>query len=111
MGRAMSDETPKLTKDMAEKWMHSLKNSDGSHGPHWSMEQAKQVMASKGVPGDPVQFFVALNAMYADYSKVFKRHGVGDKLDLYVDMAKAFLEDEDAQPEKLARYYRYIVRH
>lgn len=111
MGHAMPDETPKFTKDMAEKWMKGLENSDGSRGPHWSMEQAKQVMASKGVPGDPLPFFVALNAMYADYSKVFKRHGVGDKLDLYVDMAKAFLEDEDAQPEKLARYYRYIVKH
>lgn len=26
-------------------------------------------------------------------------------------MAKAFLDDKDAQPHKLARYYEYIVRH
>ena len=49
--------------------------------------------------------------MYSDYSKVFKKYGVGDKLDFYVDMAKAFIEDKDAQPGKLRRYYTYVVKH
>ena len=55
-------------------------------------------------------FWVALNMIYSDYVKVAKKFGVGDKIDFYVDMAKAFLDDKDAGPDKLARYYKYIVR-
>lgn len=109
MGRAGS--MPKLTKETAEEWARSMENEDGTKGPHWTIEQTKQVMAQKGVNCDPWEFFAALNAMYSDYSKVFKKHGVGDKLDFYVEMAKAFIDDKDAQPEKLARYYEYVVKH
>jgi len=51
-------------------------------------------MAQKGAKIDPLEFWVILNSMYADYCKVLKKYGVGDKLDLYVDMAKAFIEDK-----------------
>lgn len=73
-------------------------------------EQAKQVMAQRGIECDPVQFWAALNMIYSDYVKVAKKHGVGDKIDFYADMAKSFLCDKDAPEDKLARYYEYIVR-
>ena len=39
-------------------------------------------------------------------------HGIpASKIEFYADMAKAFLDDKDAQPDKLARYYEYIVKH
>lgn len=101
----------KLTKEMADEWMSSIENEDGTKGAHWTMEQAKQVMAQKGVKADPVEFYAVLNAMYADYCKVFKKHGVGDKLDFYVDMAKAFIEDKDAAEGKVAKYFEFIVKH
>ena len=31
-------------------------------------------------------------------------------MDFYVYMSKAFLDDKDAQPDKLERYYQYIVK-
>ena len=34
-----------------------------------------------------------------------------DKAAEAMDMAKAFMDDKDAQPDKLARYYKYIVKH
>ena len=95
----------------AEKWMRSMENEDGTKGPHWSMDQVKMLMGQRGISADPWAFMAALNAMYSDYSKVFKKHGIGDKMDLYVDLAKAFIDDKDAQPDKLARYYQYIVKH
>ena len=39
-----------------------------------------------------------------------RNSGSGDKIDFYVDMAKAFLDDKDAGPDKLVKYYKYIVR-
>jgi len=95
----------------AEKWARQMDKEDGTKGPHWSIEQVKQVMAQKNLSLDPWEFYAALNAMYSDFSKALKKHGVGDKLDLYVDLAKAFIEDPDAMPDKLARYWRYVVRH
>lgn len=95
----------------AEKWTRQMDKDDGGKGPHWSIEQVKQVMAQKGITLDPWEFYAALNAMFSDFGKVLKKYGVGDKLDLYVDMAKAFIEDPDAMPDKMARYFQYVVRH
>ena len=101
----------RLSHEEAMNWAREMKNEDGTKGPLWSMEQAKQVMAQKGVECDPLEFWLALNMMYSDYCKVFRKHGVGDKIDFYVDMAKAFLDDKDAYPDKLTRYYDSVVRH
>lgn len=109
-GGEESDVMP-FSQMTAEKWMRSMENDDGTKGPHWSIDQVKMLMGQKGVSADPWEFMAALNAMYSDYSKVFKKHGIGDKMDLYVDLAKAFIDDKDAQPDKMARYYQYIVKH
>ena len=101
----------RLSRNEAMTWAREMENEDGSRGSHWTMEQAKQVMAQKGVECDPLEFWLALNMMYSDYCKVFRKYGVGDKIDFYVDMAKAFLDDKDAYPDKLTRYYNSVVRH
>ena len=109
MGRGTHEN--KLTKEMAEEWMMGLQNEDGTKGPHWSMDQAKQVMQQRGIQADPAVFWAILNMMYSDYCKVFKKHGVGDRVDFYADMVAAWMNDKDG-PEpskKAASYYEYIV--
>lgn len=88
-----------------------MENEDGTRGPHWTMEQVEKLMLQRGVDCDPVQFWVAMNMMYSDYCKIFQRYSVGDKIDFYADMAKAFSDGKDAVPDKLARYFECIVRH
>lgn len=108
-GQARGARGMKLTHETAEEWMHGLKNEDGTTGPHWSLEQAKQVMAQKGVTGEPLEFWVVMNMLYSDYCKALKKYGMGDKLDLYVDLAKAFIDDKDAGEGKVGKYFEYIV--
>ena len=67
-------------------------------------------MQQYGVDCDPVEFYATMNMLYSDYGKVFKKHNAAT-VQFYVDMAKAFLDDEDAVKDKLAQYYRYVVRH
>ena len=110
-GRGSSDSYMPLNKDMADMWLKGMNNEDGTHGPHWSLEQAKQLMAQKHVDCDPIEFWAALNMVYSDYVKVAKKHGVGGNLDFYVDMAKAFLDDKDAKDDKIGRYFAYVVQH
>jgi len=99
-----------FSREMAMKWASQMENKDGTHGPHWTIEQTKQVMAQKGIECDPTEFYAAMNMMYSDYSGVAKKLGVNN-MDFYAWMAKAFLDDKDARPDKLARYYEYIVQH
>lgn len=109
--RHMDGEPMHFTRESAMAWTGDMINADGTKGPHWSMEQVKKVMDQRGIDADPLQFYAILNAVYSDYCAVAKRHGVGDKIDFYVDMARAWLDDPDADKDKAARYFEYIVKH
>lgn len=108
-GGYSSDMSMPMTREIAEEWTKGMKNEDGTKGPHWKMEQVKQLMAQKGIQYDPWEFFVILNAMYSDYCAVLKKHGV-NTIDLYVDLACTWLNDSDAMPDKASRYYEYVVK-
>lgn len=99
-----------LTEEMAHEWMHGLQNEDGTKGPHWTMDQVKQVMSQRGVQADPLKMWVAMNAEYSDRCEVNKKHGV-NKIDFYFDSALAFwLKDKDAVDDKEAAYFMYVVK-
>lgn len=110
-GRAKSMGGHKLTKEMAEEWVERMEHADGGHGPKWHMDKVKQALARRGITSDPLQYWVAMNALYSDYCSVLTRYGISDSVDFYIDLAKAFIEDSDAMPDKLANYYECIVKH
>lgn len=107
-GHAMGAE--EFNHETAREWTSSMHNEDGTTGPHWTMDQAKQVMAQRGIKHDPAAFWAILNAMYSDYCAVFKKHGVNN-MDFYVDMTNAWLDDKDAVEDKAGAYYEYVVKH
>lgn len=111
LGHGKSSGGQRLSKEMAHSWVENMKHANGGSGEKWPLEHVKQVLARKGIVSDPLQYWVAMNALYSDYCSVFMKAGIGDSVDFYVDLAKAFINDSDAQPEKLARYYEYIVKH
>lgn len=100
----------KMDKKQAENWTRHMKNEDGSMGAKWTFDEVKKVMQQNNVDCDPVEFYATMNMLYSDYGKVFKKHDVAT-MQFYVDMAKAFLDDEDAVKNKLEQYYRYVVKH
>lgn len=108
-GGAHSDMSMPMTREMAEEWVQNMKNEDGSHGPHWDMEKVQKLMKEKGIKWDPNEFYAILNALYSDYCKVMKKHGV-ESDDLYVDLAYAWLNDHDARTNKAFLYYDCIVK-
>lgn len=106
----ISSDSEQFSMERAKEWTKNMKNEDGTSGPHWSVEQAKQIMAQRNLSLNPAEFYAALNMIYSDFSSVAKKHGLGGSLDFYVDMAKAFLNDKDAAPGKLSNYYNSIVK-
>ena len=97
-----------LTKAQVAAWVGAMKNADGTHGGHWSMEQTEAVRKQRGIECDPVMFYAAMNMMYSDYCKAVEKASACS-LDLYAYMAKAFLDDEGAAPDELERYYYFVA--
>lgn len=102
-----------FSKTMAEEWANKMQNVDGTVGPHWTFDQAKQVMEQKEISGSTLDFWVSLNMAYSDYGNVARKLGV-NVVDFCAEIAEAFLNDKDAVggggSEKLSRYYEYVVK-
>jgi len=49
-----------------------MENTDGTSEPNWSMEQTEKVRNQRGISSDLIEFWVAMNMIYSDYSEVFK---------------------------------------
>lgn len=109
-GYASGSGTPKFTRKMADEWVRDMQNADGTHGPHWPREKAKEIMEQYKVDCDPDEFYAVLNAMYSDYCEALKKNNAS-KMDIYVDLAKAWIEDDDAVKDKAAAYFLNIVEH
>lgn len=100
----------KLDQRTAVEWVNKMENSDGSRGEHFTMEQTERVRKNKGLECDPIEFWVAMNAMWSDGAATARKYNV-DKIEYWADRAKEFIMDKDAGPGKMAKYYKYIVKH
>ena len=100
-----------LDKETVMGWVEGMEDDDGVHGGKYSWHQAQQYAMNVGISGQDkvLEFYWAMNAMYADYHKVAKKFGV-DKADFYACLAKAFIEDPDAVEDKVEMYNKYIVK-
>lgn len=108
-------ETLSLDKSDIMRWKHNLQNADGTEGPHFDMKEimkAAQEDNMKFEDYDEKELCMTANMLYSDYCEVFRKFIPPDReSDFYVELAKAFLEDEDGpEPcEKLALYYYCIA--
>lgn len=101
---------PVFNRQMAEDWAHGMRNADGTMGPHWSMEKTKEVQKQYGINCDETEFWAVLNSIYSDYCEALKKNNASN-LETYVCLAKAWIEDRDAVPNKAAAYFTYVVEH
>lgn len=109
-GYSNSESYPPFSRQMAESWMSSIKNEDGTTGPHWTIEQVKNLMQQRGVQGDPLKVWVGMNAEYSDMVMTNRRYGI-DRPEYYLDAAMArWINDKDAVEDKEAAYYTYVVK-
>lgn len=95
---------PHFTPWKYDKAVSKLVNEDGTYGPHWSIEDVRNVIQNKGIELSEYtdyDFAYALNMIYSDYYGA-----IPDSLDYYVKMAKAFLLDKDAPKGKAWHYWK-----
>ena len=104
----------RLTMEQAEEWVEGMHNTDPAkpNGGKWKMDEVKLYAQKAGIPPEGPEFqdfWVAMNAVYSDYYEVAKKYGVANPA-FFADMAKAFIQDDDAEDNKTALYYEYIVK-
>lgn len=101
-----------LTKRVAKEWVSSMSNADRTKGGKWTMEQTKNVMDQKGYSCDEADFYAAMNMIYSDFGPTLKKFGISTtNTDAYAELAKAFLDDDDAFEGKMVRYFGAVVEH
>lgn len=101
-----------VDEQQARKWVKKMTYTehDGGeekHGEKFTTSITEQIRKMICPECKPWEFYVAMNAMYADYCKAAKSSGV-DKPEFYGKLAEAFLCDEDAGEHKLQKYMEYI---
>lgn len=114
MNRAQGGgKSEKLDRQTAEEWVSQMSKPDksGSKGGKWTYDQTTQILKEKNLDLDPVNFFIVMNMLYSDYGKTLVKHGMNN-VDLYVDLAKDWIEDDDvaAGKAKTADYYYCVVK-
>lgn len=104
---------PHFNEEYALKAVSKMENEDGSHGPHWSLEEttsvAKQYDVSFTNKFNRYDWFVALNMVYSDYYKVIVSITNSANVKNFVEFTKAWLNDKDVEEGKMWYYYIYVM--
>ena len=104
-----------LTKDELEEWKMKLMKEVDEKDKHFFTKEnisskARNIGAEMKDYGEEELCLVTL-MMYTDYCKTIKKY-IGANMDIYVDLAKDWLEDEDSElkgAERLAVYHDCII--
>lgn len=104
-----------LSKEELEKWNKKLmKNMEEQDKQMFDKENIKQKAKQMGIQMkgfNEEELITTATMLYSDYGKTIKKF-VGSNMDIYIAMARDFLQDKDAAVkggEKLAVYYDCIV--
>lgn len=89
-----------LTLEMAEEWVKEMQPM-----ARWTYEETDKILLDYNLKINQIDFYVVMNMMYSDYGKV-----LGEDIETYIKMTKAFLEDKDAKDGKLYNYWKSIVK-
>lgn len=109
-GGAYSDQVPRFDHRMAMDWTAGMVNADGTKGPHWSMEETNKLLKQYNLDCAPEEFWAVMNSLYSDYCEALRESSASTP-EVYVRLAKAWIKDKDAVPDKAAAYYTHIVKH
>lgn len=75
-------------------------------GEKWNIETLRQLKNQYGLNNiRDWDFYVVINGLANDYNNVIST----DEVETYVNMARAFIDDEDATENKVWKYYTEIV--
>lgn len=90
-----------IPRDEAERIVRNMK----PYGEYWNYEAIKQLLESKNYHDNVCQWYLVMNMCYNDYYSTAKMYGLQGDVDFYFNLAKNFIEDPDAAPFKVNKYF------
>lgn len=106
----MMSRIPPFDRQMAMEWTAGMVNADGTKGPHWTTEETDALLKQYGLKCDSIEFWAVMNSLYSDYCEALRLSSASTP-EVYVRLAKAWIHDQDAVPNKAAAYFAHIVKH
>lgn len=91
----------RISRDEAEHIVRSMRPK----GQYWSYAQVEELLKSKGVEKNIVNWYLVMNMVYNDYCGTAKMYGLQNDVEFFYSLAKDFIEDPDAKPMKVERYF------
>lgn len=91
----------RIPKDEAERIVRAMRPK----GQYWSYTQVMDLVKSKGVTGDWVNWYLVMNMVYNDFCATAKHFGLHNDVEFFYHLAKDFIEDPDAKPMKVEKYF------
>ena len=91
----------RISKDEAERIVRAMRPK----GQYWSYTQVTDLVKSKGVTGDWVNWYLVMNMVYNDFCATAKHFGLQNDVEFFYHLAKDFIEDPDAKPMKVEKYF------
>jgi hypothetical protein len=108
-GKEMS-ETSKMSEETAREWVSKMENTDGTTGAHWTIDATTAVRDKLGLKHIcKYEFWAIMNSLYSDYGKTLAKTNATPEI--YGELARDWIEDDDAVKAKASAYYRYVVAH
>lgn len=100
----MSGMHREFTEEDAVEWAKKM-----NPPARWTKEQTTAVMEQRGYHHKACEFWVVMNSLASDYGKTMAKYGA-DKPEIWADLAHDFIQDTDAEEDKVGRYWRDIVK-
>ena len=86
------------------KWARETVRKMKPSGECWSLDAVKDYIQDKPISCDPIEMYMCMNMAYNDYRDVADRMGI-DVTEFCYMVARRFIEDDDAPPHKVAKYF------
>lgn len=90
-----------ISKDEAVKIVRAME----PYGQKWSYNDVEKFMEEKDCDGSVCDYYLCMNMAYNDYHETATMYGVESDAEFYFSLAKDFIDDPDAKPHKVARYF------
>lgn len=91
----------KITDSEAERLVKAMK----PRGQNWSLKQVREYLATKGITEDCTYYYLVMNMAYNDYYSTAAMFGLQSDPEFFYSIAKDFIEDADAKPFKVEKYF------
>lgn len=75
------------------------------YGQKWDYDTVKAFLAAKGINNDVCKYYLCMNMAYNDYYKTAESVGKGEDPEFYFSIARDFINDADASPFKIEKYF------